>query len=204
MSGLSLAVAGACSSGSDRSLPPTSTTGPTVPGSTSAAPSGGQAGPVITSQVSTEGGGQRSEVEVRVEQILTQFEAAQAPEGTVITLEERVLFDFNQAGLKPEATASLDQIAEVVRFYASAPVTLRGHTDAIGSDAYNDDLSLRRAEAVRRHLVDRGRIDAGRLRPTGLGKRQPVVPNTRPDGSDDPAGRERNRRVEVVLEGVRR
>ncbi len=160
--------------------------------------------PRPTSRISTEGGGQTSDIQVQVERILTSLDARASSEGTVITLEERVLFDFNRADLKPEATAALQQVAEVLRFYATAPASIRGHTDSIGSDAYNDDLSRRRALAVRSHLVDTARIDAARLEAVGLGKRQPVAPNTRPDGSDDPAGRQTNRRVEIVIQGVRR
>jgi photosystem I P700 chlorophyll a apoprotein A2 len=115
-----------------------------------------------------------------------------------------VLFDFDRAELKPDATGTLERIAEVLRFYGSAPVSIRGHTDSIGPDAYNDDLSRRRALAVRDYFVGKHRIDPARLQAVGHGKRRPVVPNTRPDGSDDPAGREKNRRVEVVIEGVRR
>ena len=200
---VALALAGACSAGTEDAQPlPVTTAAP--PTSAAGSSTASQLGPVVTSQVTSEGGGQRSEVQVRVEGILTQLEASGSAEGTVITLDERVLFDFNRADLKAEANAALDQIAEVVRFYATAPVSIRGHSDAVGSDAYNDDLSLRRATAVRSHLTDKGRIDAGRLKATGLGKRQPLVPNTRPDGTDDPAGREKNRRVEVVIEGVRR
>lgn len=196
------ALAGACSAGTEEAQPLPVTPAPP----TSAARSSllDQSGPVVTSQVTSEGGGQKSEIQVRVEGILSQLEASGSTEGTVITLDERVLFDFNRADLKPQATAALDQIAEVVRFYATAPVSIRGHTDSVGSDAYNDDLSLRRATAVRRHLTDTSRIDGARLQAMGLGKRQPLVPNTRPDGADDPAAREKNRRVEVVIEGVRR
>lgn len=174
------------------------------PTSVTAAPVVTSGGPGITSQVSTEGGGAKSEVAVRVEKILTQLEATTTPEGTVITLPEGVFFDFDRAEVKPEAGPTLEQITDVLKFHVAAPVSIRGHTDSIGSDAHNDDLSRRRALAVRSQLVDRYGIDGSRLEAVGLGKREPAVPNTRPDGSDDPAGREKNRRVEVVIEGVRR
>lgn len=161
-------------------------------------------GPAPTSQLSVSGGGQQSAVEVRVGQVLSQLEATQRSEGTVITLPERVLFDFDRANLKPDAATTLDQVAEVVTFYADARVSITGHTDSMGSDGYNDDLSRRRAEAVRDDLVTRHRVSPRRLEAVGVGKRQPVAPNTRPDGSDDPAGRQQNRRVEIVLLGVRR
>lgn len=191
-----LTVAAACSGG-DRPAAVPSEQGP-APSSAVVVSSG----PPLTSQVMAGGGGAASTVEVRVRQILTDLQAKTTPEGTVITLPERVLFDFDQAMLRPDASASLDRIAEVARFYATAPVSIRGHTDGVGTDAYNDDLSRRRATAVRDALARQPGIDASRLEAVGLGKRQPVVPNTRPDGSDDPAARQQNRRVEVVVKGV--
>jgi len=157
-----------------------------------------------TTNLVQSGGGPQSSVEVRVAEILSDLQATQTGEGTVIMLPERVLFDFDKADLKPEAAARLDEVAEVVRFYSAAPVVVGGHTDAAGPDAYNEDLSRRRADAVRRYLVDRHQIDTGRVRATGFGETRPVAANTNPDGSDNPSGREQNRRVEVVLQGVRR
>jgi outer membrane protein OmpA-like peptidoglycan-associated protein len=160
-------------------------------------------GPQPTSGVSVSSEDIRSSVEVRVGQILSELDTSQRPEGTVITLPERVLFDFDKADLKPEAAATLDKIVEVVNFYGRAPVAIRGHADSRGSESYNLDLSNRRAAAVRDYLVGKG-VDQGRLEAVGLGKSQPVAPNTNPDGSDNPAGRQQNRRVEVVVEGVER
>lgn len=153
--------------------------------------------------VRTEGGsGAATTVEVRVREILTELDATTTPEGTVVTLPEQVLFDFDQAVLRPEASATLDDLAEVIAFYADRPVSIRGHTDARGSDEYNQDLSQRRALAVRDDLVQRHGIDQARLEAVGFGETQPVAPNERPDGSDDPEGRQRNRRVEVVVAGA--
>ncbi|MBW3649121.1 MAG: OmpA family protein [Actinobacteria bacterium] len=158
----------------------------------------------VRTEVSIQSEQTRSQVEVRVQQILTDLQAEDSPEGTVITLPERVLFDFDRADLKAEAAARIDQVAEVVRFYRDARITIRGHTDSVGADAYNQTLSERRAEAVRRDLVERHSIPAARLVAVGFGERFPVAPNTNPDGSDNPAGREQNRRVEIVVEGVHR
>ncbi len=122
----------------------------------------------------------------------------------MISLPERVLFEFDKADLKPEAAAQLDQIAEVLKFYSSAPVSIRGYTDSRGTDAYNLDLSQRRADAVKNYLTGKPEMDAARLKTTGLGEKDPIAPNENPDGSDNPTGREQNRRVEIVVEGVRR
>lgn len=137
-------------------------------------------------------------------EILSELDTSSTPEGTVITVPEVVLFDFDRAELKPEARATLADVAEVLAFYADAPVSVRGHTDSKGPDDYNQDLSERRAAAVVASLVDEHGVDPARLRAEGLGESQPVAPNERSDGSDDPEGRQQNRRVEILLEGVQR
>ena len=81
----------------------------------------------------------------------------------------------------------------------SRRVSVEGHTDSIGSDAYNQKLSERRAENVAGTLEKDG-VSAQRVTVKGYGKRYPVAPNTTPDGADNPAGRAKNRRVEVVIE----
>jgi outer membrane protein OmpA-like peptidoglycan-associated protein len=78
------------------------------------------------------------------------------------------------------------------------PMIIEGHTDAIGSDAHNQRLSEQRAEAVRAWLTAHGYVPAS-TPVKGYGKRRPVAPNTNPNGSDNPAGRQQNRRVEVVI-----
>lgn len=116
-----------------------------------------------------------------------------------IALEADVLFDFDKAVLQPEAETALAQVGEVLRGYPKAPARIEGHTDSKGSDSYNQKLSERRALAVKDWLVRKAGINAGRLSTKGFGETRPVAPNTRPDGSDDPAGRQRNRRVEIVV-----
>jgi photosystem I P700 chlorophyll a apoprotein A2 len=134
-----------------------------------------------------------------VQGILSELGAKRTATGIVITLPEVVLFDFDKADLRPDARPVLEKIAKVVRYYAAAPVRVDGHTDAVGTPAYNRDLSQRRADAVKDWLAASGGIAAGRLRARGLGETEPVAPNQNPDGTDNPAGRQRNRRVEVVV-----
>ena len=107
------------------------------------------------------------------------------------------LFDFDRAEVRPEADVALEEVAERI-VAAHKRVTVEGHTDSKGSDGYNQTLSERRATAVRLALIDRGVSDA-RLIIRGFGKSRPIVPNQHPDGSDDPDGRQKNRRVEVVI-----
>ena len=116
-----------------------------------------------------------------------------------IEMPSDILFDFDSATLRPEALATLRKIADVLRSYARAPVTVEGHTDSKGADAYNLKLSEQRAASVTRWLAAEGGVEKTRLTPRGLGETRPVVPNTKPDGSDDPSGRQRNRRVEIVV-----
>lgn len=109
------------------------------------------------------------------------------------------LFAFDQATLTPDAEETLQALVPLLAKAGPHPASVEGHTDAKGSDVYNQTLSERRAATVRDWLAAHGALSAAT--PTrGWGKRRPVAPNTRPDGADDPAGRQRNRRVEVVVD----
>jgi outer membrane protein OmpA-like peptidoglycan-associated protein len=134
-----------------------------------------------------------------VERTLSELGATRTSEGLVVTLPERVLFDFDEADLRADARASLAQVAEVITFYEGTTAEVHGHTDSRGSAEYNRDLSVRRAEAVRDELVRSHGIRADRLSVAGFGATRPVAPNERPDGRDDPEGRQQNRRVEILL-----
>jgi outer membrane protein OmpA-like peptidoglycan-associated protein len=129
--------------------------------------------------------------------------AAPAVEVIVSKCEERLrvgsdfLFDFDRAEVRPEADGALAQVAARITV-AKKAVLIEGHTDAKGTESYNQALSERRAGAVRNALVERG-LQAAWLRTRGLGKSYPVAPNQLADGSDDPHGRQKNRRVEVVI-----
>jgi outer membrane protein OmpA-like peptidoglycan-associated protein len=103
-----------------------------------------------------------------------------------------IYFDFNRATLKPESTATLTTIADLLKRHTDWRVSIEGHTDNVGTDAYNQDLSMRRADAVRTALLRDFAIGASRLTSAGFGERRPVETN------DTIAGRARNRRVELV------
>ena len=79
-------------------------------------------------------------------------------------------------------------------------MAIEGYTDAIGSAAYNQELSERRARAVEVWLVAHGIVGRDAAQVQGYGKSKPIAPNTKPDGSDNPEGREKNRRVEIVID----
>lgn len=116
-----------------------------------------------------------------------------------IEMSADVLFDFDKAIIKPQAEVTLNKAATLIRDRGKSAVRIEGHTDAKGSDSYNQKLSMQRAEAVQRWLVDKGGIDRARLTAEGMGAKKPVAPNTLPNGADDPAGRQRNRRVELII-----
>jgi outer membrane protein OmpA-like peptidoglycan-associated protein len=132
-----------------------------------------------------------------VEGVLEELGAKVVGQEIVIELAADVLFDFDQASLKPAAVESLTKVATVLKSMPAAPATVDGHTDGKGAADYNQRLSERRAGAVRDWLVKEGGIPASRLTARGFGMTRPIVPNTRPEGADDPDGRRKNRRVEI-------
>jgi outer membrane protein OmpA-like peptidoglycan-associated protein len=109
-----------------------------------------------------------------------------------------VLFDFNSDKILQNYSNDLDKLGRVLTTpqYSAYRVQIEGHTDSIGSDSYNRRLSERRAESVKRYLVQHFPIQSNRLVVSGFGKSKPIAPN------DTPEGRDKNRRVEVVNLGI--
>jgi outer membrane protein OmpA-like peptidoglycan-associated protein len=120
--------------------------------------------------------------------------------GVVVNLPD-VLFEFNKYTLMSEAKRKVRDIADVLEGpkVQNRHVSIEGHTDSIGSDEYNRRLSERRAEAVASALEANG-VDGSRLTTKGFGKKYPIALNQTEDGRDNPAGRAKNRRVEVIIE----
>jgi len=119
-----------------------------------------------------------------------------------ITFAADTFFDFDKSTLKPEAKAVLDDLVGKLNTINLEVIIAVGHTDSIGSDAYNQKLSVRRADSVKAYLVSKG-IEPNRIYTEGKGKKQPIAPNTI-NGKDNPAGRAKNRRVEIEIVGTRR
>lgn len=142
-----------------------------------------------------------SDIERRIADTFSELGATSRGGDTVITLPDTVLFEFDRHDLRPDATRVLDDLTEAITYFADAPVRVTGHTDGEGTAGYNLNLSQRRADAVVDHLVAGG-VERDRITARGVGETQPVAAEVRPDGSDDPAARARNRRVEIVIEGV--
>lgn len=130
-------------------------------------------------------------------------QSSSQPKYQTVTLNLRsdVLFEFSNASLKSGAAETLRDVAKMVRQRPAATVVIRGYTDSIGTEQANMALSLQRAESVRDWMVKKASIPAKQLSVQGLGARDPVAPNTAPDGSDNPSGREQNRRVTVAVTG---
>jgi outer membrane protein OmpA-like peptidoglycan-associated protein len=114
-----------------------------------------------------------------------------------VELPADVLFDFDKADVRSDAAQALGRLATVIRGYPTGRVDIEGHTDAKGNDAYNQKLSERRAESVKRWLVEREKIAADRITTRGAGRSRPVADNA------TEAGRQKNRRVEVVIQKSR-
>ena len=115
-----------------------------------------------------------------------------------ISLQGEILFDFDKADIRPAAEPTLAQVAKMIGSYSKATVLIEGHTDAKGSDSYNAKLSDRRAVSVKNWFSKHG-VAANLMRTHGWGAAKPVAPNKKPDGSDDPDGRQKNRRVEITI-----
>lgn len=133
-----------------------------------------------------------------VEALKSELGAVETERGTVVSLEGDVTFDFDEASVRAAARGTLDQLVALIQGGPEGMISIEGHTDAKGDDDYNRRLSEARANAVRDYFTAAG-IAASRLRTIGLGELRPVAPNINADGSDDEAGRQRNRRVEVIL-----
>ncbi|MDO5644506.1 MAG: OmpA family protein [Dermabacter sp.] len=117
--------------------------------------------------------------------------------GTLVTLDSALLFDFGKHEIRADAAGTLDALAGVLTKASVPALQIFGHTDSISDDAFNLELSQKRADAVRDALEERG-VDAS-METVGLGEGQPVAPNENPDGTDNPAGRAANRRVEIYI-----
>ena len=121
---------------------------------------------------------------------------APAVAATKVTYAADAFFDFNKSALKAEGRAKLDDLVGKVKGISLEVIIAVGHTDSVGSDAYNQKLSVKRAEAVKAYLVTKG-IEKNRVYTEGKGEKQPVADNKTSEG------RAKNRRVEIEVVGTR-
>lgn len=119
------------------------------------------------------------------------------PTASKVVFNADTFFDFDKSTLKPEGRQLLDQVASQINTINLETLIAVGHTDSIGSDAYNQKLSERRAASVKSYLVSKG-IDPNRIYTEGKGEKQPIASNSTREG------RAKNRRVEIEIVGTRR
>lgn len=128
---------------------------------------------------------------------ITGLAAKETAQGLELDMSSDVLFDFDKAELKPEAVPVLEKAAEIIHSKGTGAVAITGHTDSKGDDAYNQKLSLQRAETVKKWFVEKGL--ANEFTVAGKGETEPVAENENSDGSDNPEGRAKNRRVGILV-----
>lgn len=169
----------------------------TAAGSRLNAQKGAMAGDAASAAAGSGGlGGSGSALNAKV----TGLEAKETEKGVELNMSSDVLFDFDQASLKAEAAAVLQQAAAIINERgAGTAVQITGHTDSKGEAQYNIDLSIARAKSVQAALAQYG-VSAP-MQVYGRGEDAPVAANEHADGSDNPEGRAQNRRVEVLVTG---
>jgi outer membrane protein OmpA-like peptidoglycan-associated protein len=159
-------------------------TGSTARGAIIGAVVGGAAGAVIGHQMDQ----QAKELQQNIPGAMIQ----RVGEGIAVTFASGILFPFNSTEILPDGRTNLQQLASSLEKYPNSDILIVGHTDSVGTDAYNNDLSQRRALAAQSYLQSLG-VPATRLQATGRGESEPIQSN------DTDAGRAQNRRVEIAI-----
>jgi len=161
-----------------------SAAGSTTKGAILGAVLGGAAGAAIGQRMDK----QAEELEAELDNATVE----RVGEGIQVTFDSGILFDFDSDALRPEARANLADLAASLGDYEGTRVLVVGHTDDVGSEDYNQELSERRSNAARAHLLMIG-VSPERVEAMGLGESEPVSPN------DTDMGQQENRRVEVAI-----
>ena len=159
-------------------------TGSTVRGAIIGAVVGGAAGAVI--------GHQMDQQAKELEQSIPGATITRVGEGIAVTFPSGILFPFNSTDILPAGKDNLRQLASSLDKYPNSDILIVGHTDSVGTDAYNQDLSQRRALAASSYLQSLG-VPVSRLQTQGRGETEPIASNDTEDG------RQRNRRVEIAI-----
>jgi outer membrane protein OmpA-like peptidoglycan-associated protein len=137
----------------------------------------------------------------QLEEVFNQrgFHTEETDRGLIVLLPD-VFFEYDKADLTYCAQSKIGEIASVVNDPKALQRNLlvEGHTDSSGSDEYNLELSNKRAKTVEKSLID-NKVAAERISARGFGEKYPVAQNTNPDGTDNPDGRAKNRRVEIIV-----
>ena len=120
-------------------------------------------------------------------------EVKRTENGLVVQMASDILFESGSSALNPASIADLEKMGDILAKYSDDRIKIYGHTDGVGGKSYNEELSLRRADAVKRVLTGRG-VQESQITALGMGEAQPVSTN------DTPAGRKKNRRVELHID----
>ncbi|NLI80379.1 MAG: OmpA family protein [Deltaproteobacteria bacterium] len=136
---------------------------------------------------------------VSLDQMMQDLGGKKVGQEIQVALSGDLLFDFDKWDIKKEAEDTLKKLSGLIKKLNKTRVAIEGHTDAKGSDQYNLELSRKRAQAVKAWLQSNGELNKVKFQAKGLGEAKPVAPNTHPDGSDNPEGRAKNRRVEIRI-----
>jgi outer membrane protein OmpA-like peptidoglycan-associated protein len=159
-------------------------TGSTVAGVLIGAAVGGGAGALI--------GRKMDKQAEQLTKVLPDAQVSRVGEGIAVTFDSGILFPFNSDDLQPAGRDNLNRLAESLQGNPDTEIMLVGHTDAVGTDSYNQDLSLRRSRAAASYLAGQG-VARTRLLTSGRGETEPIASN------DDETGRQKNRRVEIAI-----
>ncbi len=135
-----------------------------------------------------------------IQTAIKDLEARETELDIQIQLSGDVLFDFDKCDILSDAEAALKKIGLLITAYKSPQVIISGHTDSKGSESYNQRLSEKRSESVKKWFLENVEIGACIMKTFGYGETRPVALNCNSDGSDNPEGRKKNRRVEIVIE----
>lgn len=135
-----------------------------------------------------------------IDGVLKDLGATVTPQQIRFELSADVLFDSDKITLRPQASETLRKVAQVVSGTPNAPLLIEAHTDNKGAHPSNMKLSENRAAALKQWVIANTGIKPPLVRTAGWGDTRPVAPNAHPDGSDNPQGRQSNRRLEVTLQ----
>jgi outer membrane protein OmpA-like peptidoglycan-associated protein len=158
--------------------------GSTAKGAIIGAVVGGTAGAII--------GHQMDQQAKELEQNIPGAKVQRVGEGIQVTFDSGLLFDFDSDDVRGDASTNLSELGNSLEKYPGSQLLIVGHTDSVGRDEYNQDLSERRARSAADYLVSRG-VEASRIDTRGLGENEPVATN------DTDMGRQANRRVEIAI-----
>lgn len=139
--------------------------------------------------------------DAQIDNLLKDLRARKVGTEIQVSLSGDVLFDFDKWNIRKEAEDTLHKLAKLIQELHKRRILIEGHTDSKGSESYNLELSLKRSDSVRNWFLSKGNLKEVEIVVEGYGESKPVAPNTKVDGSDNPEGRAKNRRVEIRIQG---